>query len=183
MSITKRTRIGIITATVVAIGSFVAVGLATASTAASVDTKSARQAYELNAAAQHGTAPKHKVGPVGSTTEAKSGPDTYTAGIIDMHQGPFSPSLFTVRNIYRGHVGNRWLFVFAGTSNNVDGTHTAGLQIFAQPDGGSYTRVGTFNAPANNGALKVTSVKGSVLTLTADNGATVTFNLASLSYK
>jgi hypothetical protein len=44
-----------------------------------------------------------------------------TPGIVDQRQGPFSATQFAVGNLYRAHVGNRWLFVFAGATKAPDG--------------------------------------------------------------
>jgi hypothetical protein len=105
-----------------------------------------------------------------------------TAGITDMHQGPFPASSFDVRDFYQGPAQGTWLLVYAGaTTNPVDGSVARGaLNVYAEPQvGGPMTFVGTFQAPAGTGALAVTAASGARLTLRTSRGGELTFNLAT----
>ncbi|GCE19569.1 hypothetical protein [Dictyobacter kobayashii] len=48
------------------------------------------------------------------------------SGIISMRQGPFSSSVFTVRNMWQGLVGSAWTLSYTGAQTNPDGTPGSG---------------------------------------------------------
>jgi len=108
--------------------------------------------------------------------------DTLTEGIIDTRQGPFPGTAFTVRNMYRGLVDGRWVFVFAGAERGQQGDITGGALRVFQQQAGAYSEIGVFKAPAVASALTITSYHAQRLTLTADNGVTITFDLSSMRY-
>jgi hypothetical protein len=105
-----------------------------------------------------------------------------TAGITDMHQGPFPASSFDVQDFYQGPAQGTWLLVYAGATTNPDTGAVArgALNVYAEPQvGGPMTFVGTFQAPAGTGALAVTAAAGERLTLRSSRGGELTFNLAT----
>lgn len=46
---------------------------------------------------------------------------TRHAGIVNMQQGPFLSSVFTVRNFWQGPVDHDWMLAYAGAKPNADG--------------------------------------------------------------
>jgi hypothetical protein len=118
-----------------------------------------------------------------AAADASKGPaPAETAGIVNLRQGPFSPSIFTCRNMYRGQVGSDWLYVFAGASVDGDGKQQAAVRVYKQPAGGSYGLVGVYAAPLTSGPLTIVSVNGSTLTLRSDGNEGITFDLAKLQF-
>ncbi len=122
------------------------------------------------ARAQHPVKPANAVPPPSQPTPA------LVAGIFQTRQGPFSNSMFSVADGYQGSVGTRWLVVFAGTEWTTYPTDGEGaLRIYSV--GGGY--VGTFVAPLSSSYLDITGVKGTTLTLLADDRTPLTFDLAN----
>lgn len=114
---------------------------------------------------------------------------TPQAGIYDFGQAPFSAGSFPVRNSWSGLVGSDRLEVYAGgQSSNHDGTpdlaavrvveanETANHCHYEWRPLGDYTLVG-------HRWLKITAVNGTVMTLTTDDGATVTFDLVARRFQ
>ena len=88
-----------------------------------------------------------------------------------------------MQNSYSGVVKGRWTVAYAGTVGG-DGpsAHQGGLRILSSDPGGNtnITDLGTFPV-AGTTSLKVTAYSGTVITLTADTGATLRFDLATLT--
>jgi len=124
---------------------------------------------------------------------AAPAPVAPAAGIVATNEGPFPRILFLVNNAWQGPVtasgATRWYLVYAGGAEATDGTTgnvpTGGLRIYSQanaiPDG-TADYLAVFNAPAGTGPLTVTSFTGPVLTLSAANGSTLTFDLGTRSF-
>jgi hypothetical protein len=140
----------------------------------------AREQQEMADARAHARPKVAGVRPAAQAAPARE------AGISEMHQGPFSGTVFAVRNFWQGPVGANWLLVYAGATRNADGSTAAGaLRVYTEaptPDGGfSIHLVGVFTA-ARGDALTISAANGTVLTLRSDMGATLTFNLATTSF-
>jgi hypothetical protein len=113
-------------------------------------------------------------------------PAARSAGITDtLRAGPFSPSQFTVRNLYQGPVGDSWYLVYAGAGVGPGGTGpaTGGVRVLAQSPAGVTTTRGTYLAPAGTGPLRVVSADGTVLTLAGPDGRRLSFDLSALAYR
>jgi|GraSoi2013_100cm_1033763.scaffolds.fasta_scaffold109242_1 hypothetical protein len=111
---------------------------------------------------------------------------TRQAGIIDMHQGPFLSSVFTVRNFWQGPVGSDWVLAYAGAKPNADGTAGQGgivlyTETINQQGGFDLHPLGTFLAP-NSTALTTTAANGNLLTLRSTSGQVLTFDLSTHQY-
>ncbi len=188
MRISRPKTIILTAAAVAAIASFVGVTAASAGVQATPgmpSAKAARVQAEINNANSAPKAAKAGVAQAGAKAAGATTPqtDTFAAGIVDVKQGPFSVSEFVCRNMYRAHVGGRWLFVFAGESTGALSQPQSAVRVYAIPDGGVYGYVGAYSAPTNVGALHVASVKGTTLTLVSDSGTTTTFDLTTLQYQ
>lgn len=106
----------------------------------------------------------------------------HQAGISNVRQGPFSTSIFTVRNFWQGPVGNTWLLAYAGAKTNPDGTlGQGGIMLYQEISNhtGGFTlqQVGMFLATRPCTALTITAAQGELLTLHSASGASLTFNL------
>lgn len=105
------------------------------------------------------------------------------AGIVDMHQGPFSGSEFAVRNMWQGPVGGRWLLVYAGGRRGSDGRVTrGGVRVYTEPidpdDGADLTLLGEYDTKTPD-ALAVSAVKGGAASLRTDSGKSLTLSLTT----
>ncbi|HEX8996334.1 MAG TPA: zf-HC2 domain-containing protein [Ktedonobacterales bacterium] len=96
-------------------------------------------------------------------------------------QTPFASDTFSATTLYQGQVGSHWEYVYAGESWTSYATHQgqAALRIY----NGSKQLIGVYVAPVAAQSLKIDSAHGAELTLTADTGATLTFNLATGSFE
>jgi hypothetical protein len=113
---------------------------------------------------------------------------TRQAGISNVRQGPFSTSIFTVRNFWQGPVGNTWLLAYAGARTNPDGTlGQGGIMLYQEISNhaGGFTlqRVGMFLATRPCTALTITAAQGELLTLRSASGASLTFNLQTHQFQ
>lgn len=113
---------------------------------------------------------------------------TYKAGIINMQQGPFSPSIFTVRNVWQGPIGSSWVLAYAGAKTNVNGSSgQGGIALYtetASTSGSSHLQsLGTFYAPAGTTALTITAEQGNLLQVRTDSGARLTFDLQAHQFQ
>ena len=107
------------------------------------------------------------------------------AGFIQMHQGPFSAGVFTVKDFYQGPARKSWLLVYAGSTATKTGAEPdkGAVTVYAEPaPGGAMTFLGTFIAPGNSTSVTATRASGSDLTLRTEKGQVLTFNLSSLAY-
>ena len=110
------------------------------------------------------------------------------AGIVDMHQGPFPPSVFTVRNFWQGPVGSSWVLDYAGAKTNLDGTAgQGGCVLYTETTntlgGFDIHPLGTFLAPAGTTALTITAADGNLLRLRTATGTKLTFNLQTHQFQ
>jgi len=107
---------------------------------------------------------------------------TRQAGISNVRQGPFSTSIFTVRNFWQGLVGNTWLLAYAGAKTNPDGIlGQGGIMLYQEISNhtGGFTlqQVGMFLATRPCTALTITAAQGELLTLRSASGTSLIFNL------
>lgn len=117
-----------------------------------------------------------------------SSPQPRYAGIQDMHQGPFPPSDFVIRNFWQGPVGSDWILVYAGAPGNqgLPGPDTTGqgaLRLYTEAANYDSSYLGIFSAPSGDGPLTITAVSGDVLQLRTDSGQTLSFNLQTHQYQ
>ena len=92
---------------------------------------------------------------------------------------PFSASEFSANTVYRGWVGSSWVYVYAGTAHtNGSASQSGAVRVYDKHQ----TLVGVFNAPGATQWVRITNVHGDILTLVADTGATLTFNMTSNSF-
>jgi hypothetical protein len=140
----------------------------------------AQQARVAKSKAEHKATLSYAAGL--KAAQAANGPaQTRSAGIVDMHQGPFSAASFDVQNVYQGPANGTWLLVYSGATinPNTGAVATGALNIYAEPQvGGLMTFVGVFQAPAGTPALTITAASGERLTLRTSHGNELTFNLA-----
>lgn len=106
------------------------------------------------------------------------------AGIVNMHQGPFSTHVFTVHNFWQGPVGSDWLLAYAGAKTNADETQgTGGIVLYTETvnsqGGFDLHPAGTFLAPKGTTPLTVTGTNDNLLLLRDQGGAQLTFDLAT----
>jgi len=113
---------------------------------------------------------------------------TRQAGIVDMQQGPFLPSVFTVRNFWQGPVGSDWILAYAGAKPNADGTAgQGGIALYTETvnqfGGFDMHPLGIFLAPAGCPALTITAIQGNLMTVRPVSGRTLTFNLQTHQFQ
>lgn len=145
----------------------------------------AAQAQLAKEKSEHRAKPSYATGQRAAAAGRNATAQTRTAGITDMHQGPFSATSFDVRDFYQGPAQGTWLLVYAGgtTNPNTGAVARGALNVYAEPQvGGAITFVGTFQAPAGTGALAVTAASGDQLTLRSTQGGELTFNLATHTF-
>ena len=113
------------------------------------------------------------------------GQDSRITGIAEMRQAPFPSADFAVQNSYSGPVHGRWYVAYAGTVGGAGATARQGGLRIMSADAEANTHiatVGTFPAPGTE-SLKVIAYSGSQITLLTDTGATLKFDLSTLSYQ
>jgi len=118
---------------------------------------------------------------------------TLVAGLSDVLQGPFEPSIFSLQNQWQGPIGSdtHWMMVGAGAKKNETdgGVGPAAVSIYeftTTPEGhyaGNFAHVGLFVAPTDSGLLTIVSVSGSLVELRTEGGETLWFNLVSLTFQ
>jgi hypothetical protein len=142
------------------------------------------QAQLVREKAAHRAKPSYAAGLRAAQAANPATVQEHRASIMAMHQGPFSPSSFEVRNVYPGAADGTWLLVYAGATTSSSGATAGGaLNVYAEAQaGGSLTPVGTFRAPAGTGALTVIAASDDTLTLRTATGKELTFNLATRKY-
>lgn len=106
------------------------------------------------------------------------------AGIVNMHQGPFLTSTFTVRNVWQGPVGNDWVLAYSGATLTSNGESAlGGIVLYTETinaqGGFDMHPLGTFLAPAGTTALTITQVNGTLLQVQSDSGTHLTFDLVA----
>lgn len=135
----------------------------------------------------HGASkPAQPTGPAEAPGAARvSVPDNRTPGISSLHQAPFAAADFAVQNSYSAKIKGRWYVAYAGTIGGDRADSGQGGVRVMSADPGANTDMqdlGTF-AQAGTTSLKVTASTGTVITLVSNTGATVTFDLSTLSYR
>lgn len=110
------------------------------------------------------------------------------AGISNVGQGPFPPSVFTMRNSWQGPVGNDWVFAYAGAKTRADGTPGQGsIVLYTQTvnayGGLDFHPLGTFAAPGTATALTIVAVDGALVKVHSDTGQNFTFNLQTHQFQ
>ncbi len=134
--------------------------------------------------AKHHVKPSYSAG-LKAATAAGQAAQQRSAGITNIHEGPFSAASFEVRDMYQGPVDGTWVLAYAGaTSNPATAKITGGaLSLYAEPEiGGPMTALGTFAAPAGTGPLTVTAASGGLLILRTSQGQQLTFSLVTHQY-
>lgn len=105
-----------------------------------------------------------------------------SSGILNMHQGPFPATEFTVSNFWQGPVGAKWLLVYAGAVRHSDGSLSAAVRLYSETpssDGGfDLSELGTVALP-KAAVLTIENVTGNDLTLRATDGSSEHFDLSA----
>ena len=168
-------------------GVVTAVALAAASTPPTLPSSKAaalQQQQDDMAAARAHAAPK----PLAASLQPRHSVAARQEGVVEMHQGPFPPFQFMVRNMWQGSAGpSGWLLVYAGAQRD-DPTSAVGagaahgaLRLYSIPpdpgQGDEITPLGVFVDPNGGAGLTVLSRSGSTLQLRTDDGRTVSFDL------
>jgi hypothetical protein len=111
------------------------------------------------------------------------------SGIYNFGQAPFSAGSFPARNSWLGLVGTDWLEVYAGgQSSNHDGVpDLAAVRIVEVNETANHCHyewkpLGDYTLGGHRW-LKISAVNGTTMTLTTDDGATVTFNLLARRFQ
>jgi hypothetical protein len=181
-------RLGLFVAvTAMVLFSALVVGHAAQASAGTPPLPAAKAQIEAQEQQQIAAAQVHAPAKVAAQAPAAQAAPARQAGIVDMHQGPFAATVFTVRNFWQGPVGANWLLVYAGATRNPDGSTGAGaVRVYTESatSTGDYALhlLGTYAAP-RGGPLTITAVSGNLMTLRAATGATLVFNLATTSYR
>src|SRR6185312_11132086 len=101
---------------------------------------------------------------------------TFTTGITQEHEGPFSNSDFSIDDDYRGLVNGHWVVIYAGTAwINFPKVGNGALRVYTVDVG--FT--GVFDAPDGSSNLNITGVSGTALQLVSDTGTHLTFDMAT----
>jgi hypothetical protein len=129
------------------------------------------------ARAQSGLHPKPRLSAKPDIPDAAA--PVRTAGIVDMHQGPFSSSTFVVSNFWQGPVGSTWFLVYAGADG---GSGTGAVRLYTESPDMVLTYLGTYAPPGGGGDLTVVSVDGPTLHLKSSGGQVLVFNLVHETY-
>lgn len=113
---------------------------------------------------------------------------TRQAGILDMGQGPFPQSSFTVHNFWQGPVGSDWVLAYAGAKTNPDGTPgVGGIVLYTETinnqGGFDLHPLGTLLAPKGTTELVITAQQGNLLLLRSVTGQQLAFNLISHQFQ
>jgi hypothetical protein len=143
------------------------------------------QAQVASEASRHSGEKSYQAGLAAARAANRTAP-ARRAAITALREGPFPASSFGAQDLYQGPARGTWVLAYAGAfTNPVTGAAgPGGVLLYAQPQpGGPLTFLGAFAAPGGTGPLKVTAVGGDLLTLAAGHGATITFDLATGSYR
>jgi hypothetical protein len=122
------------------------------------------------------------------TLPADAAAPTRTAGIEDMHQGPFFGGVFLVNNTYGVPLGvGEWIEVYAGAKRDEMGNPVhAALRVYVYPlDPASSAPsrfVGEYVLPGRSNLTKILTVSGSKLMLSRDTEGPVAFDFAADSF-
>jgi hypothetical protein len=101
---------------------------------------------------------------------------TFTSGIFQEHQGPFSNSDFSIDDVYRGQVNGHWVVIYAGTTwTNFPNQGVGALRVYTVDAG----LIGTFNTPDGSSNLNITGISGTTLRVVSNKGAQLTFNMVT----
>jgi hypothetical protein len=114
-------------------------------------------------------------------------PPQLAAGIINMHQGPFPASEFTVSNFWQGPVGSQWLLVYAGAEPGGAGSgDRSALRVYTQTTnslgGLDLSLQGTF-VPGTTGILTIEGVSTASMLLRSSGGTSLVFDLVTRRFK
>ena len=106
------------------------------------------------------------------------------AGIIEMRQGPFPATEFTVRNFWQGPIGSDWLLVYAGAKRSPDGgVDRAAVRVYSETPDLYVTLVGTFPVVNAIGAVRIAEASGDRIELQSDKGSKVGFDLLTRQFE
>ncbi|HEU5345064.1 MAG TPA: zf-HC2 domain-containing protein [Ktedonobacterales bacterium] len=95
-------------------------------------------------------------------------------------QGPFASDEFSSTTLYRGWVGSTWVNVYAGEAwtNAAAKQGQGALRVYDS----QMKLIGVYTAPGATKWLKINGAHGSVLSLTSDTGAALTFDLTTNTF-
>jgi hypothetical protein len=106
------------------------------------------------------------------------------AGILEMRQGPFPATEFTVRNVWQGPIGAGWLLVYAGARRGAPGgADQAAVRVYSETPDLHMTLIGTFPASNASGAVRIAGASGTRIQLQTDTGSTLAFDLLTDQYE
>jgi hypothetical protein len=114
-----------------------------------------------------------------SAARPTSAPVAYETGIVDDDESPSRE--FVVRNRWGGTVHGHRYIVFAGTRTSDASLGVLLVQEVTADGGAGAPR--PYEAPARTGALRVVSVRGAELTLSADDGTGYVFDMIELRFE
>lgn len=101
---------------------------------------------------------------------------TFTTGITDENQGPFSNSDFSIDDVYRGQVNGHWVVIYAGTAwTNFPTEGVGALRVYNLDVG----YAGVFDTPDGSSDLKITAVSGTTLQIVSNKGTHLTFDMVT----
>jgi hypothetical protein len=104
------------------------------------------------------------------------------AGIVDMHQGPFSAMDFLVNNCWQGSIGSNWVLVYVGSTVKPDGRIGQGaLRLYTSTE--NFHLIGIYVAPNGTSALTITAVNGDLMHLHTNTGSSLIFDLLTDQYQ
>jgi hypothetical protein len=126
--------------------------------------------------------------PVQIQTPASQPAPVLHGGIIQMHQGPFPSSIFTVRNVWQGQINSEWILAYAGARTNVHSlSGQGGVVLYTEKSstsgGFDVHRIGVFLAPMSTSPLTIVTLSGHFMTLRTDTGTQLIFNLQTHQYQ
>jgi hypothetical protein len=102
---------------------------------------------------------------------------------VDANQGPFGATEFKGNTMWQGAINGSWIQVYAGI-DLVRSAPTGALRVYSlplDPNAGptDMTDLGIARPPTREASLTITSVNGTVLTLSAPSGDRFLFNIAT----
>jgi hypothetical protein len=99
------------------------------------------------------------------------------AGTVEMRQGPFPATEFTVRNVWQGQVGDAWLVVYAGAKRQgASGPDQPAVRVYSETPDLHLTLIGTFPVTGAAGPVRVAGASGNLIDVQTDTGAHASFN-------
>lgn len=113
--------------------------------------------------------------------ELVSTPEPWPQGIIEDGQSPFLSGTYSFRNRWQWDIDGGHFRVYAGAEGRF-GDPSQGVVVVIV-NAGDFSAVagasGSYEAPAKSGALRIVSAEGEVLTLQAEDGSKLLFDVAS----